>query len=99
LGSTCGITWRASRSRGEGGGMKRLRSRHAIVMVLVALAAGAATFAGGAVAAPTPGVVAGGFCTYRTGYLATSTQAAQRINTYFAAGGGGGARFFFCGVW
>jgi hypothetical protein len=73
--------------------MKRLRSRHAIVMVLVALAAGAATFAAAAVAAPTPGVVAGGFCTYRTGYLATSTQAAQRINTYFAAGAVGSEIF------
>jgi PA domain len=36
-------------------------------------------------APPTPGVVAGGFCTYRTGFLKTSTQAAQRINQYFGA--------------
>jgi hypothetical protein len=35
---------------------------------------------------PNPGVVAGGFCTYRTGFFKTSTQAAQRINQYFAAG-------------
>jgi PA domain len=34
---------------------------------------------------PTPGVVAGGFCTYRTGFLKTNTQAAQRINQYFGA--------------
>jgi hypothetical protein len=61
--------------------------------VLTALAAVAATFAAAAVAAPTPGVVAGGFCTYRTGYLATSTQAAQRINTYFAAGAVGSEIF------
>ena len=36
-------------------------------------------------APPTPGVVAGGFCTYRTGFLRTNTQAAQRINQYFGA--------------
>jgi len=35
---------------------------------------------GQVVAPPTPGVVAGGFCTYRTGFFKTSTQAAQRIN-------------------
>jgi hypothetical protein len=39
----------------------------------------------GQVAPPTPGVVAGGFCTYRTGFLKTNTQAAQRINQYFGA--------------
>jgi PA domain len=38
---------------------------------------------GQASAAPSPGVVAGGFCTYRTGFLKTSTEAAQRINQYF----------------
>jgi hypothetical protein len=53
----------------------------------------AATFAEAAVAAPSPGVVAGGFCTYRTGYLSTSTQAAQWINTYFAAGSVGSEIF------
>jgi len=53
----------------------------------------AATFAQAAVAAPSPGVVAGGFCTYRTGYLSTSTQAAQWINTYFAAGSVGSEIF------
>jgi PA domain len=37
-------------------------------------------------AAPSPGVVAGGFCTFGTGFLKNSTQAAQRINQYFAAG-------------
>jgi hypothetical protein len=30
-------------------------------------------------------VVAGGFCTYRTGFLKTNTQAAQLINQYFGA--------------
>ena len=53
----------------------------------------AATFAEAQVAAPSPGVVAGGFCTYRTGNISTSTQAAQRINTYFAAGSVGSEIF------
>ena len=57
-----------------------------IVVVLAALAAFPAMFAEAAVTAPSPSVVAGGFCTYPTGNIATSTQAAQRINTYFAAG-------------
>src|SRR2546430_9796294 len=59
--------------------------RGALLLIPLAIAA---TFAEAAVAAPSPGVVAGGFCTYRTGYLSTSTQAAQWINTYFAAGPG-----------
>jgi PA domain len=73
--------------------MKRFRSRRVIVIVVTALAAVAATFVEVAVAAPSPGVVAGGFCTYGTGYLANSTQAAQRINTYFAAGAVGSEIF------
>src|SRR2546430_6121323 len=44
---------------------------------------------GQVVAPPTPGVVAGGFCTYRTGFFKTSTQAARRINQYFVAGPAG----------
>src|SRR2546427_13280813 len=60
--------------------------RGALLLIPLAIAA---TFAEAAVAAPSPGVVAGGFCTYRTGYLSTSTQAAQWINTYFAAGPAG----------
>ena len=48
---------------------------------------------GQVVAPPTPGVVAGGFCTYRTGFFKTSTQAAQRINQYFAAGAVGSEIF------
>src|SRR2546430_16575914 len=64
--------------------------RGALLLIPLAIAA---TFAEAAVAAPSPGVVAGGFCTYRTGYLSTSTQAPQWINTYFA-GGPGRARAF-----
>ncbi|HEV8251232.1 MAG TPA: hypothetical protein VGQ15_14785 [Gaiellaceae bacterium] len=64
-----------------------------IVTVLAALTAGGATAAGTATAVPAPGVVAGGFCTYRTGYLATSTQAAERINQFFAPGAVGSEIF------
>lgn len=64
--------------------------RRGFFLILLAIAA---TFAAAAVAAPSPGVVAGGFCTYRTGYLSTSTQAAQWINTYFAAGSVGSEIF------
>ena len=64
--------------------------RGALLLIPLAIAA---TFAEAAVAAPSPGVVAGGFCTYRTGYLSTSTQAAQWINTYFAAGSVGSEIF------
>jgi PA domain len=70
--------------------MKRFR---VIVIMLAALAAVPAMFAQAAVSAPSPGVVAGGFCTYPTGYLATNPQAAQRINTYFAAGAVGSEIF------
>ena len=45
--------------------------RGALLLIPLAIAA---TFAEAAVAAPSPGVVAGGFCTYRTGYLSTSTR-------------------------
>src|SRR5438094_7278600 len=64
--------------------------RGALLLIPLAIAA---TFAEAAVAAPSPGVVAGGFCTDRTGYLSTSTQAAQWINTYFAAGSAGSEIF------
>jgi hypothetical protein len=47
--------------------------------------------------APSPGVVAGGFCTYPTGVFKTSTEAAQRINQYFAAGRVG-SEIFHLGV-
>jgi PA domain len=46
---------------------------------------------------PNPGVVAGGFCTYRTGFFKTRTEAAQRINQYFAAGAVG-SEIFHVGV-
>src|SRR6266852_2079654 len=52
---------------------------------------------GQVIAPPSPGLVAGGFCTYRTGFFKTSTQAAQRINQYFAAGGVG-SEIFHVGV-
>ena len=68
----------------------RSPSRLALLLIPLAIAA---TFAEAAVAAPSPGVVAGGFCTYRTGYLSTNTQAAQWINTYFAAGSVGSEIF------
>jgi hypothetical protein len=58
------------------------RSPSRLALLLIPLAF-AATFAEAQVAAPSPGVVAGGFCTYRTGNIATSTEAAQRINAYF----------------
>src|SRR2546429_3673992 len=64
--------------------------RGALLLIPLAIAA---TFAEAAVAAPSPGVVAGGFCTYRAGYLSTSTQAAQWINTYFPAGPVGSEHF------
>jgi hypothetical protein len=48
---------------------------------------------GQASAAPNPGVVAGGFCTYGTPYFRNSTEAAQRINQYFAAGAVGSEIF------
>jgi hypothetical protein len=51
---------------------------------------------------PSPGVVAGGFCTYQPGFLKTGTEAAQRINQYFALGSTlqplNGAEFFHVGV-
>src|SRR6266513_5862388 len=68
----------------------RAPCRGALLLIPLAIAA---TFAEKAVAAPSPGVVADGFCTYRTGNLSTSTQAAQWINTYFAAGSVGSEIF------
>jgi PA domain len=68
--------------------MRRSRSMRVFAIVFTALAAMAATFAEAGVAAPSPGVVAGGFCTYRTGYFKTSTEAAQRISQYFGTAGG-----------
>ena len=67
--------------------MGSFRSRRAMVTALAALGAVGATAAATATAAPAPGVVAGGFCTYRTGYFKSSTEAAQRINQYFGTAG------------
>jgi hypothetical protein len=67
--------------------MGSFRSRRAMVTALAALAAVGATTAATATTAPAPGVVAGGFCTYRTGYFKSSTEAAQRINQYFGTAG------------
>ena len=53
---------------------------------------------GQASAAPNPGVVAGGFCTYRTGFLKNSTEAAQRINQYFGLLPPNPAEFFHVGT-
>ena len=72
-----------------------MKSKVMVPVVLAGAVAAAATFAT-AVVAPTPGVVAGGFCTYRTGYFKTSTVAAQRINQYFGAAPG--AEIFHVGT-
>ena len=68
----------------------------AAAIVLAGVAAAAATFAQAAVAPPSPGVVAGGFCTYGTGYFKRSPEAAQRINQYFGASTG--AEIFHLGT-
>src|SRR5262249_60984158 len=57
-------------------------------LVVLALAAAAATSAQAAVAPPSPGVVAGGFCTYGKGYFKNSPDSAQRVNRYFGASPG-----------
>jgi PA domain len=67
--------------------MESFRGRRAMVTALAALAAVGATAAPTATATPAPGVVAGGFCTYRTGYFKSSTEAVQRINQYFGTAG------------
>jgi hypothetical protein len=63
---------------------------------LAGVVAAAAAVAQAAVTPPSPGVVAGGFCTYGTGYFKGSTEAAQRINQYFGAGAG--AEIFHVGA-
>src|SRR5262245_24775348 len=57
-------------------------------LVVLALAAAAVASAQADVAAPSPGVVAGGFCTYGKGYFQNSPEAAQRVNQYFGASAG-----------
>jgi PA domain len=74
-----------------------------VLPALVSLVLGAISIMLGAQGqAPTPGVVAGGFCTYEPGFLKTSNEAAQRINQYFALGPTlqplNGAEFFHVGV-
>jgi hypothetical protein len=74
--------------------VRSIRNWTAVMVVLAGVAAVGATFARAvATSSPSPGVVAGGFCTYGTGYFKTSTEAAQRINTYFAAGSVGSEIF------
>jgi hypothetical protein len=73
-----------------------MRLRHFDMSMIVLLIVGGFVFtsrAQGQASPPTPGVVAGGFCTYRTGFFKTNTQAAQRINQYFAAGAVGSEIF------
>ena len=65
--------------------MKRRFGRVLVARLVLGGFVSIALSAHGQVAPPTPGVVAGGFCTYRTGFLKTNTQAAQRINQYFGA--------------
>jgi hypothetical protein len=67
--------------------VRNIFGRVTIAIVLTAVAAAAATLAQAVVTPPSPGVVAGGFCTYRTGYFKTSTEAAQRIDQYFGMAG------------
>jgi hypothetical protein len=67
--------------------MQRFRGTCVIVTALAALTTTGAPAAAIAIAAPAPGVVAGGFCTYRTGYFKSSTEAVQRINQYFGTAG------------
>src|SRR5262245_618773 len=74
--------------------VRSIRSWTAVMVVLAGVAAVGATFARAVpTSSPSAGVVAGGFCTYGTGYFKTSTEAAQRINTYFAAGSVGSEIF------
>jgi len=80
-----------------------MKRQQFVLRALVSLVLGGISITLGAQAqAPTPGVVAGGFCTYEPGLLATSTEAAQRINQYFALGSTlqplNGAEFFHLGV-
>jgi PA domain len=77
--------------------VRNIRGRATIAIVLAGVVAAAATFAHAAVTPPSPGVVAGGFCTSGRGDFKNSTEAAQRINQYFAAGAVG-SEIFHVGV-
>jgi hypothetical protein len=67
--------------------LNKFRGRATIAIVLAGVIAVGATLAQAAVA-PSPGVVAGGFCTYGKGYFTNSPEAAQRINQFFGASAG-----------
>jgi hypothetical protein len=60
-----------------------MRRKASIATAVACVAAAGTAFANGANQPPSPGVVAGGFCTYGTGYFKTSTEAAESINRYF----------------
>jgi hypothetical protein len=75
-------------SQRKGGVVRTIHGRATATIVFAAVVAAAASFAQAAVSPPSPGVVAGGFCTYGTGYFKNSTEAAQRINQYFGASAG-----------
>jgi PA domain len=78
--------------------VRSIRGLSAVLVVLAGFAAVEATFARAVpTPSPSPGVVAGGFCTYGTGYVKTSTEAAQRINQYFGGTVASPAAFFQIG--
>jgi PA domain len=73
--------------------VRSVYGRVAVAVALATLAVASGASAQVMTTAPSPGVVAGGFCTYGTGYFKTNTEAAQRINQYFAAGAVGSEIF------
>jgi hypothetical protein len=80
-----------------------MKLQRSVLPALVSLVLGGISITLGAQGqAPTPGVVAGGFCTYQPGFVKTSTETARRINQYFALGSTLqpliGAEFFHVGV-
>jgi PA domain len=60
-----------------------MRGKAAIVTTVACVAAAGTAFANEVNPPPSPGVVAGGFCTDGTGFFTTSTEAARSINQYF----------------
>src|SRR5689334_10581817 len=81
----------------RGAGMKNIRGRVIVAVVLAGVAAAATAFAQASGGPPSPGVVAGGFCTYGKGDLSTSTEAARLINQYFV-GATVGSEIFHVGA-
>src|SRR5437867_2585527 len=74
--------------------MRNIREwRLLVALALLSPAAAGVSRAEEAAVPPSPGVVAGGFCTYGKGYFNTSTEAAQNVNQYFAAGAVGSEIF------